>query len=371
MKKIKRKSKKADVQISMSWIFMIIIGTFFIILAYNVISKYSHIENDKLQVEIGNNFRDILNNVGRTSGIEEDSLQPIGSIFKDSRVEIKCFDNIPILSINGRFSSSNEYLKNNPIFMTYIEQGKIDKTYLAVESYKLPFKITTMLALVSKKNLIVLDNSSLITKEILNKFNVGSFRELNYVTKDFSTLNSQYVTNINDKNYNSVMFVSDYGKKLPIDLDKINARAYWLKVNVSNPQIDNITYQIKNGSKFNFNFIDYDKKLSLVTMAIFSSPNVFRCSYNKIINLTIPVYSYYVKKCDYLENLSNYSKVCSDSVNTKTEYIFYKDERDMLNSVIKNIEKNKAKDVNSLLENVSGVQNVELELEKFSCIYVY
>ena len=255
--------------------------------------------------------------------------------------------------------------------MTYIEQGKIDKTYLAVESYKLPFKITTMLALVSKKNLIVLDNSSLITKKILNKFNVGSFRELNYVTKDFSTLNSKDVSNINDKSYNSVMFVSDYGKNLPINMEDINARAYWLKANVSNPQIDNITYQIKNGSRYNFNFIDFDKKLSLLTMAIFSSPSVFGCSYNKIINSTIPVYSYYVKKCDYLENLSNYSKVCSDSVNTNTEYLFYKDEKKRLNSVIKNIEENNGKDVNSLLENVTSVQDIELELEKFSCIYVY
>lgn len=370
-----KKLKKADVQISMSWIFMIIIGTFFLILAYNVISKYSHIEDEKYQIELKNGFRQILNTVGRTAGIEENSLQPIGNIFKNSRVEIKCIEGLPILSINDRLSSENEYLKNYPVFMTYIEQEKIDKTYIAVESFKLPFKITNMLALVSKKNLIIFDNNSKISKKLLYKFNKGSYRELTYRTEDFDSINKdQLLSQINKRNYNSVMFVSDSDKSLSNNiLNGIKTKSYYIKFHTTNDIIGNLTYYTKNGNEYKYKYIDYNKKLSLPTMAVFSDPETFNCSYSKIKNSIVPVYSYYLNKSNYLENIShnNKYKLCSASVLNSAEPLFYQTQSERLNDVINEVKTNSFDNLNSIFSKVKGVEAAEIELEKFSCIYTY
>jgi hypothetical protein len=64
-------------------------------------------------------------------------------------VEILCNDGIPLLSINGDIDPNNDYLQSYPTFMTYVKQGKIDNTYLVIESYRLPFKITNLLGIVS------------------------------------------------------------------------------------------------------------------------------------------------------------------------------------------------------------------------------
>ncbi len=368
----KKLNLKGSIQISMSWIFMILIGTFFIILAYNIIGKYHEIENEKYQIELKNVLREILNNAGRTTGIEESSLQPIGNVFKDSRVEILCEDLIPILSINDRLSTENQFIKDYPIFMTYIEQEKIDSTYIAIESFRMPFKITTMLALISKKNLIVLDKESEITEELLFKFNKGSFRDLNYIVREFSTLDSNFIDEIERKNYNSVMFVSDAGK-IPsgINLNEIRSKAYFLEINKENDYYGSLRYTDKKGENYEFNYIDFNKKLSLPTMAIFSNPNTFTCSYNLIEKEIEPIYSFYIEKSKYLEEISKYNKLCSDSVNTDAEYTFYQTLKNNLIETLEYFKGNGFSEPNNLLTKLHGIENSQIELEKFSCNYVY
>jgi len=144
-------NKKASITVSFSWVFMIIIGTSFLLLSYNVIAKYKTNEDAKVEIEIKQALRNILNNIGRTTGIEENSLQPIKNLFRNTKVELLCLDDIPILSLNGKLDANNEFLKNNPTFMTYIEQGKVEESYIGVESFNAPFKVSNLLAIISKK----------------------------------------------------------------------------------------------------------------------------------------------------------------------------------------------------------------------------
>ena len=257
--------------------------------------------------------------------------------------------------------------------MTYIEQEKIDKTYLAVESYKMPFKITNMLALVSKKNLIIFDNNSKISKKLLYKFNKGSYRELNYKTEDFSTINkNKLIEDINKGNFNSVMFVSDSNVQLPTGLlNALKPRTYKLEINItSNPQIEKIKYSFKN-KVYNYTILDYNKKLSLVTMAVFSDPDTFNCSYEKILNSVVPIYSYYLNKSNYLKNISKEKKLCSASINNNLEYLYYQSESERLNDLINEVNTNKFNNIDSIFTKVNGVENKEIDIEKDSCIYVY
>lgn len=230
--------KKGDVQISMSWIFMIIIGTVFIILAYNIISKYQSIEENKYNIELANALRTSFNNVGLTSGISQNKLEPIKNVFKKSRVEIICESDMPILFINDNAYSNIQFFKTTPIFMSYIQQDTVEETFLAVENFKLPFKTTNLLAIVSKKNLIVFDNQSQITKDYINgkdgKFTQSAYRELSFITRDFTDLETNmqnFYNEIKDKNYNSVIFVSDNQTSIPtLNLNEIKILSHQLKV---------------------------------------------------------------------------------------------------------------------------------------------
>lgn len=372
---VKISSKHASIQISMSWIFMIIIGSFFFILAYNVIGKYQQIEKQKQEFEFQNSFRAILNNVGRTAGIEESSVQPIGNIFKDSQIEIKCSDYQNTISINGQRYANNQFIKNYPIFMTYIKQQKVDSTYIAVENFRMPFKITNMLAIVSKKNLIVFDSNSVISKKMLEKFKkYGAYKELNFMDKDFTTLDNSFVTETMNHNYNSIIFVSDYNVPLgssPITLSQFPIRAYKLEIDVTSDNYGQINYTDKNNNNYIFNYIDYNQKLSLPTMAVFSAPQTFNCSYNLLINSIEPIYDYYLNKSKILENISSSKQICSKSIPVRYQSSFYSSISTDLGSVLSEIKTNKFENPSNIVADINRVEDSHKGIEKNSCLYLY
>ena len=133
---------------------MIIVGTFFILLAYNFIDKYLETERGKELAASKNSLRTALITVGTTSGIEDTKLDLLPNFFESSTVKIVCNDKLPILFINGKADTQSELLRKIPTFMTEIDEGKLDTTYLAVESFRLPFKVSNLIAIVSKSNYI-------------------------------------------------------------------------------------------------------------------------------------------------------------------------------------------------------------------------
>lgn len=316
------KFKKANITISFSWLFMIIIGTFFLVLAYNILQTYTSNEEIKYQIEVKQAFRSILNNVGQTTGYEENSLEPLLNLFQDSEVEILCEDGLSIMSINGRLDSTNEFLKNYPTFMTEVKESKVPFTYLAVENFRLPFKVTNMLGIVSKKNLIIFDTDSDITEILRKKFGKGSYKEdLNYDEEDFSSLDvSTFEDKIDEENLQTIMFVSDDTESLSLDLADLSVKAYHLQVeDLSGGDFNYgiLHYLDYEGEEFEYNFLDFKddelglKPVSLITMGVFSNPKTFNCAYEIAIDSTIDVFKFYINKTNYMTNIAEEKAICS------------------------------------------------------------
>lgn len=374
-------SRKANVMISFSWIFMIIIGGFFLILSYNIVSKYQANQEAKYDIELRQALRSILNNVGRTEGIEENSLRPIGNIFSNKDVEILCVDNVPLLSINEKLDGENQFLKNYPTFMTKISEGKVSFSYIAVESLRVPFKTTNLLAMVSKKNLIVLDTNSDITEKVNDKFTKGSYKELEFWTMDFSTINTvEFQDNIKKMNLNSIMFVSDMNHNLPIGfLAELKPASYQVKIDDKNGY-GTINYFDKDGEIESFNYIDFDDSFSLPTMAIFSKPETFKCSYELVIENTINTYQFYIDKANLLSERSLNEKLCSDisvkydssgKIDGRSQKVLYDSMSQLLESAKLEVETQRFNNVENVNTILGEIDRKSRDIESYNCMYIY
>ncbi len=380
-----KKNNKAMVQVSLSWVFMIIIGTFFLIFAYNVIDKYQEIETQKNDLELKNALRNILNDVGRTAGIESSSIRSIGNIFQDSKVEIFCEDDIPILSINNKADANNEYLKNYPVFMTNIEENKISSTFIAVESFRMPFKISNLLAIISKKNLLVFDSKSSISEEFIKKFKRGSYSQLSRDSFDFEIDISSKISSYNSKNLNSIIFIADLDREPIFDTNifkDLNTEVSLILIDKTSPKTGILKYVYLDSlgvvvSSDDYEYIDFDESLSIPTMALFSRPSTFECSYNLLAKQVKPIYNFYVTKVsNFLEmGRSGGKKVnlCSDSLSYFDVNNKYETFKNSLNQVLNlDFENDKFKySENEIIGYLSSIEDNQRDLEKFSCLYVY
>lgn len=362
---------------------MIIIGTFFLLFAYNVVSKYYENEEAKFRIEVGNEIRTILNNVGRTAGVEDNSIESLKNIFQDSRIKIICEEGIPILSINDYMDPNNQYLKNYPTFMTYIEQEKIDYTYLAVESFAIPFKTTNTLAIISKKNKIIFDNESEITKRFIKKFRDSSYEKMNYEVAKFNNLDG-VIQKANDENLNSIVFVSDKGVSPSIDLNEID----YLAINVQiedNKDYGTIIYKDSNIEDFTekeFSYIDFDKSMNMMTMAIFSHPNTFECSYDLILDSTLSIFEFYIQKTNHLIELSKTKKICSTryvsygtsgtSFDGREQTMKYNTVKTALEDIYDSLKNNGFENPSSgLIDGLIAINQSQQQLREADCIYLY
>ena len=364
-------NKKGDITVSLSWVFMIVIGVFFIILAYNIVGKYMANEEIKYQIELKNTLRTIFNDFGRTTGTEKNSLAKLGNIFRDSEVEIICSDGIPILSINDNYDANNEYLRSYPTFMTYINQKDVDFSYMAVTNFKMPFKITNMLAIVSRKNLIVIDSSSDIGEKLYEKFEKTSYNDLNYIYEDFNTLNqAQFIGNhVRKYNLNSIVFVTDLDSYFNITISEIKERSYLLEIDQTS--IDNgiIKYTDQDSNTYEFIYIDWDQSLSLVSMAVFSSPHTFECSYEQLIASIENSYDFYINKTQYYMDYPDV--VCLSSYELFNQQYYYSDFKDLLSDVKEEVKNNKFNNPDILTSNIYNMENQYYILENSNCPYIY
>lgn len=380
-------NKKADMEVSLSWVFMLIIGTVFFVLAYTIIDKYQENENQKYELELKQSLRSILNNAGRTTGVEENSLQNAKKMFSGKSVEVKCIDSQSVLWIdNGKITDSeNDFINNYPIFMTSIGESKSDDVFIAVESFRMPFKITNMVAIVSKKNLIVFDKDSKITEKYLYKFNKGSYKNLNYVSEysikdDISKIEDFAKT----RNLESIVLVSD--RKISdqitsFELNSLSVDAHLVEIEekTSTSNFGTIYFLDKDGKSTQFNYIDNDDSLGLITMAVFSSPETFECSYNLILNSIPNVYDFYITKTNYLHNVSKTNIICSSSlisydttgITGGLQQLKYEALNTSLTKIKLNVTNQKFNNVENISNLLAQLNADFKEVERYNCPYVY
>jgi hypothetical protein len=387
------KSKKGDIQISLSWLFMIIIGTFFIYTAYSIIGTYSENEETKYYIEVKSALSNVLIKAGQTIGYEENYIQPIDTFFKDSKVEIICNEGLPLLFINDKIDDNVDFLKNVPSFMTTIEEGSVSFTYLAVENFRAPFKVTNMMGIVSKKNLIVFDSNSDVTSILREKFSESSYKNsLNYVEIDFSSIDSStYNDLILKENLKSIMFVSDNGVSFGggFDLDELSIDSYHLQVSGGGVDFKygELKYTDRALEESIFSYVDFrddvfnSKPLAMITMAVFSRPSTYECGQNLVIESTKSIFDFYINKAKYLEKVAEDVQVCSNelvygSISDGTFDGTYQVERYKL--VRTKIEKGRDQIVmdrfnnpNNLYDIIEEIQDLSQELSDESCEMIY
>jgi hypothetical protein len=373
--------KIANITVSFSWVFMIIVGVFFIVLAYNIIDEYKENEDLKFQIELKNTLRNIFNNFGRTAGTEESSIAPIGNIFRDSEVEILCEGGFSILSINGEYDVNNDFLKNYPTFMTKINKKSIDMTYVAVENFRMPFKITNVLAIVSKKNMIIFDTNTQIGIDLEKKFRRGAYGSLTFEGRDLSNVESVILENIKDdideKNLDSIVFVTDTSENIYIDelnLDEIKIDAQIIRIET---EINNrggiINFYGKNNLHTQYPFYDMDESLTLQTMAVFSSAQAFNCSYQMLDNSISNVYDFYINKSEYF--LKQDSPICTTSMIGATTFskqkVYYSNMVDNLKDIENHINTNFFNDIGELNNIIKELELNHLYVEDSNCPLIY
>jgi hypothetical protein len=386
------KSKKADIQISLSWLFMIIIGTFFIYIAYNIIGTYSENEETKYYIEVKSALSNVLIKAGQTIGYEENYIQPIDTFFKDSRVEIICNQGLPLLFINDKIDDNVDFLKNIPSFMTTIEEGSVSFTYLAVENFRAPFKVTNMMGIVSKKNLIVFDSNSDVTSILLEKFSESSYRDsLNYRERNFSSIKSLTYNNlIKDENLKSIMFVSDNGVSFgsDFDLDKLNVDSYHLQVSGSGVDFKygELNYTDRALDESIFSYVDFrddvfdSKPLAMITMAVFSRPSTYECGQNLVIESTKSIFDFYINKAKYLEKVAEDVQVCSNEwvykdssgdIDGTYQVEKYKAVRNKIREGRDEIVDHRFNNSTKLYGIIEKIQVLSQELSDGSCVMIY
>lgn len=379
--------KRANIQISLSWLFMIIIGTFFLYIAYNIIGTYSENEETKYYIEVKSALSNVLLKAGKSTGYEENYIQPLDTFFKDSRVEIICNNGLPLLSINEKIDDNVDFLKNIPTFMTVIEEGDVSFTYLAVENFRTPFKVTNMMAIVSKKNLIVFDSNSEITKLLSKKFSDSAYRNsLSLSQLDFSSVSSSsYNDLIREKDIQSIMFVSDYDSStLGLMLDELNVDSYHLQFIGDSDEFmsGKLIYTDRYDEKFEYDFIDYreqvfdSKPLSMPTMAVFSNPTTFECGQNLVIESTQSIFEFYENKVEYLISVSEFTQVCSNDVwsnvgNGVYQVEKYEELRDEIVNGTEYIMNNKFNNSKNLYIIIEKIQELSQGLSDDSCEMIY
>jgi hypothetical protein len=394
-------NKIAAVLVSFSWIFMIIIGSFFIIFAYNIISTYQENEEVKQELEFGLSLQSIFKKVGYGKGSETTSLEKVNYIFENSEIELLCVDGFPILSVDGTPKSGNNYLKNYPFFMTTIEQDKIDETYIAVEEFDFPFYITPLMALVSERNIYVFDEE-IWDSTFEEKFSrTSAFKGLS--TRKFNFRNSDGTENsieiealfdeIEELDLSSVTFISNTNNPLTIQLPPSMSQVQRINIEISdiNPPpipFGNAVLEYSTGKiiyrstsywdsdlsdTYTFNYTDLKKSMSLPTFAIFSTPEGFECGIQTINNLMTSTYSYYIDKSNVLINEINsdftIGKFCSNSETQSNSLTYYEKLRDNLEELKNDPDRFKnINNLNTLLEQLWTSKEV---LESNNCIDVY
>ena len=284
-------------------------------------------------------------------------------------MEILCNDGIPLLSINGDIDSNNDYLQSYPTFMTDVKQGKIDNTYLVIESYRLPFKITNILGIVSKKNLIVIDKNSVFGQKLYKKFRLGSYTDLNYLYLDFNTLTNFDNTYVKGRDLSSIVFVTDYNRDINFPIEDLSPRTYVVKIEEITPNYGIIHYQTQENIESEYIYYEYDKDLSLQTMAVFSSPDVFSCSYETLFKSTEAVYNFYIEKSEYFSNSPQ--KVCVDSFELADQRYQYNEIRSTMQNISLELKTNKFINARDLENNINLLKEQNLRLEENSCPYIY
>jgi hypothetical protein len=310
--KMFQSTRRGAVTVSLSWVFMIVIGAFFLLFAYTIIDTYTENEERLFQLQLEQSLQSVFQLVGRSSGLEENSFDSLQGLLSEREVDLLCTDSFALLSIDGSLDSTNQFLQNYPTLMTRMDLGSADESFLAVENFRMPFKITNLLGIVSKKNLVVIDLEAEFSDLLLDRLDKSSFRELNYIGENFSSL-ATFPSRVENRALDSIVFVSDENLT-SFPFDEYDEQVILLQVERENQHVGSLTFQEESGFSRSYPYVDFRGDLSIVSMAMLSDSESFSCAYALLEDSLVPVSRFYLEKAEFLHNKSKSELLCSSSV---------------------------------------------------------
>jgi hypothetical protein len=358
-------NKNSAIQVSLSWIFMAIIGTFFIYFGYKVVDTYSENKKVENQFLINDALRTNILKLSTTSGYESSQLSSTYNLFKNKEFEIKCNNNISFFKLDGALSNPSKVLQNFPISTIKINQKLVENSYIYTMGISAPFKITNFVLLLNSNNIFLFDETSLEIAKIFKRIQRTNLKSLKNkkkvklnetkIKKELQDLNFETITFITDNSTFKTQVVKNY---YVVVINTMN------KIIIHKKYINNILVQNKS-----FKYFDIKDKYIFPIFSIYSDTNSFECAYNKFFEIYKKKIDFYIEKSEYLFNLSKNKKLCGVKRNTGTDIIspyVYKELKENLISL-----KNDSNKLLKIEENIKKLEGTNTYFIKNNCVLVY
>ena len=307
-------NRKSEVQTIFSWIFMILIGTFFIYLSYKFILTYQENKDEEYFIKFKQNFRNVVLEVSQTTNLESIKSTNLQNLLKDKTIEIICYENSSLFKIGDKVEQNSRLFDNYAITTNKINQESEKDTYLFSVGFLAPFRVTNFLIMSSSTNYIIFDKSDEYVWELYNRTQKSSFR----------ILENRELMNFSDSNFETDI-------EGMFDSKKITSITFITKEDLTNFQsifdeyyVVNITENINKIIKINhtkyseneilskeFEFFDFSNKFEFLISAIYSSTDSFSCFHNKAFNIFEERLNFLIEKNDYLKSYAKNNNLCS------------------------------------------------------------
>ena len=376
--------RKGNITASFSWVFMAFVGIFFIFIAYNVVSTYQENQEELHRVEFQSGFQNILSHAGRTAGVEDTTVYPVGELFMGRSAEIVCEAGVPLLSIDGRIDPNNRYIEIVPSFSTYIEQGNRPDTNLLIENFNAPFRTTNLFAFVSLRNQVVFDSDSSESERLAEKFEIYQIND--YYSESFSddstSIAQRWGDYMDSRNLLSVTFVTENSSEIKSDLENevgTGLGNYWTILELNSERVDenrgygNFTIYDSRGENATYPFIDWDGTLSLETVAIFSRPDNFNCSFNLLMEQSGNAIEFYRNKAILFHDLieEDDEDLCAGTSELSYQKMMYEDLNTSLANLSEMMVDEKLNNTQEVYEKLGEIRGIQDALYDNSCRLVY
>ena len=341
-------NRKSQVQIVLSWLFIVLVGGFFIYLSYKFILTYQENKEEEYLIKFKQVFRNVVTELSQSTGDESIKYTNLETLLKGKVLEIECIDNMSFFKMDDRLDQNNVLFDNYAITTNKIDQESEKDTYIFSIGFLAPFRATNFIVLTSGTNYLIFDNRSEYVIKIFNRTEkVNRGMDLNNkFLMNFSDSGTQTeLENINsNKKVTSLTFVTDIG--VPNNLLNIFNEFYVVNITESIGKKVSI-----NHSKYvqgeivlskNFSFIDFNEKHEVLLAAIHSSTNSFSCFHKKIFDLFEERLNFIRVKNDYLYEKSGTEELCyAGSINNdrpNLDNYFYESFNDTINDIYENFE---------------------------------
>ena len=372
-------NRKSQVQIVLSWLFIVLVGGFFIYLSYKFILTYQENKEEEYLIKFKQVFRNVVTELSQSTGDESIKYTNLETLLKGKVLEIECIDNMSFFKMDDRLDQNNVLFDNYAITTNKIDQESEKDTYIFSIGFLAPFRATNFIVLTSGTNYLIFDNRSKYVIKIFNrteKVNRGMDLKNKYLRNFSDTQTQTELENINsNKKVTSLTFVTDIG--VPNNLLDIFDEFYVVNITESIGKKVSINHSKYIGDQIelskNFSFIDFNEKHEILLAAIHSSTNSFSCFHKKIFDLFEERLNFIKIKNDYLYEKSGTEQLCSarrvSDESVHLDVLHYETLNSTINDIYSNFE---TFDLVKLSENLSTFEDQHRErIISNNCITLY